>query len=718
MSEQSRLLSLLHVTPSVQSIDYVTNKREFHLHQLLTEQRHANTMELTRVLRENTKRGMELLLSVDEDISKKLEWIAETPAECSLLEHAAAAIALAIRAGRKVYVYGCGSTGRLAKLLESTIWRRFWSRLKASSLGSHIERVFPNMEERFIGEMTGADRALISSLEGFEDLQLIGRLQLQDRGVQQGDVVFAITEGGETSSVIGTILAAADLNKNDASEKNLYFVYNNPDDVLHFERSLAVLARPEITKIRLFTGPQGIAGSTRMQATTSELFVMGTILECAIHQLLQPVLSLEELNALGFEATYSISRRLSSFRSVQQAVLDVAGSLCSLTELEASTYEIGGNATYIASDALLTVFTDTTERSPTFRLRPLDTIESQRMSLVQVLTPVRTQGDAWRVLLGRSFRGLQHSLYATPFEHEIGDPFLRHTALESLKKAGDDQRLLYDFSTSDRNLQSRGPHSGDLGVAIFLSNERKHFEDQDLQHVLGLFNVSATCFIIQVEKSEGIPCSGEKALQEHKVDSLETSPVDKLQDTTAGVGNAVNACMVIVNVPARADPLQLDEHVALKMLLNAHSTAVMGMRGFLVGNTMTNVQPSNLKLLGRATYLIEMHVNHTLHLCSLASMPEQTLATPPEVPQTQPPIAALGRELPPEITYAEANAVLFDAIDFVQHREPTNKGCVSEVALSIIRILETSRKGDTSWSAAEHILSTQSLAEYLHSLVA
>ena len=54
--------------------------------------------------------------------------------------------------------------------------------------------------------MTGGDRALISSLEGFEDLQLIGRLQLEDRGVGQGDVVICVTEGGETSSVIGTVL--------------------------------------------------------------------------------------------------------------------------------------------------------------------------------------------------------------------------------------------------------------------------------------------------------------------------------------------------------------------------------------------------------------------------------------------------------------------------------------------------------------------------------
>jgi N-acetylmuramic acid 6-phosphate etherase len=54
------------------------------------------------------------------------------------------------------------------------------------------------------------------------------------------------------------------------------------------------------------------------------------------------------------------------------------------------------------------------------------------------------------------------------------------------------------------------------------------------------------------------------------------------------------------------------QQVTLKMLLNAHSTAVMAGLGRLVGNTMTNVSPSNLKLIGRATNLIAMHANQSL----------------------------------------------------------------------------------------------------------
>ena len=69
--------------------------------------------------------------------------------------------------------------------------------------------------------MTGGDRALVSSLEGFEDLQLIGKLQYQDNGIKKGDMVFAVTEGGETSSVIGTILTAAREYADDISEQDI-----------------------------------------------------------------------------------------------------------------------------------------------------------------------------------------------------------------------------------------------------------------------------------------------------------------------------------------------------------------------------------------------------------------------------------------------------------------------------------------------------------------
>ncbi|MFO7733569.1 MAG: hypothetical protein R6X21_07960, partial [Candidatus Aminicenantes bacterium] len=254
------LLRLLGVEPSAESIDYVRNKTQFQLHSLLTEQRHQKTWHLGERVRQDTLAGLRMLSSVDEDIRARIEELRADPAS---LEQAAAAVESAILGGKKIYVYGCGATGRLAKQMESTFWRPFWRKVRADrKLWAKAGRVVsPTIEDDLIGEMTGADRALISSLEGFEDLQLIGRLQLRDRGVNKGDVVICVTEGGETSSVIGTVLAAhEDWRKApgydpEESRKHLYFLYNNPDDrLLPFERSRSVLEEPGITKINLTTG--------------------------------------------------------------------------------------------------------------------------------------------------------------------------------------------------------------------------------------------------------------------------------------------------------------------------------------------------------------------------------------------------------------------------------------------------------------------------------
>ncbi len=319
--------------------------------------------------------------------------------------------------------------------------------------------------------MTGADRALISSLEGFEDLQLIGRLQLRDRGITKGDVVLCVTEGGETSSVIGTILAAHDQWAAEpgydpaVSRKNLYFVYNNPDERLRpFERSRKVLEEPGITKINLTTGPQAIAGSTRMQATTIETYVVGMVLEAALQRTLSRFLTPREMARLGFGQTFDTGARLREFGAVLEAARAALPGVARLTEVEAKTYEEGHFSTYFAVKGLITVFIDSTERSPTFRLFPLDTVkEPQRKCWIQVWTAAGTPGDAWRAFLGRPFRGLEAGFYRGAFETGIEDPYLRRAALESLKKAGDDQQDLYDFSISAANVDGRGPEAGRPG---------------------------------------------------------------------------------------------------------------------------------------------------------------------------------------------------------------------------------------------------------------
>ncbi len=686
----SGILSLLGLEPSAESVDYVKNKTQFQLHTLLTEQRHPKTWDLGERVRNDTLEGLRMLSSVDDDIRAKLETMAADAGVLETLDAAAAAVETALLAKRKVYIYGCGATGRLAKQMESAFWRPFWRKVRADGEAwpKLTGRLSAAVEDELIGEMTGADRALISSLEGFEDLQLIGRLQLRDRGVGRGDVVICVTEGGETSSVIGTILAAHDQwtakpgYDPAVSRKNLYFVYNNPDERLRpFERSRKVLEEPGITKINLTTGPQAITGSTRMQATTIETYVVGTVLEAAVGRTLGRFLAPREMRRLGFEPVFKTAARLREFGGVLEAARESLPALSRLTDIEAGTYGGGHFSTYFAARGLITVFIDSTERSPTFRLFPLDTVrEPARKCWIEVWTGAATLGEAWRAFLGRPFRGLDAAFYRVPFETGIADPYLRRAALESLKKAGDDQQDLYDFSMSATNAGGRGPGPGDLGVMVAFSPEDAEFGRAD----------SAFRKFMDL-------CAGERArlavllVTDGRTEGTEGA-VGRVRRGWRGLTESL--IVVPIRMGTAGDPFGLKPQVAAKMILNAHSTAVMAKLGKVIGNTMTNVSPSNLKLIGRATFLIQSHVNDVLGRAGWTE--------------------AHGRRAP--IAYAEANAVLFDAIGWLKDRQ-NEAGQTAEVAFSIIRILESLKEGrGVAREGALRIVRTVGLSAYLSAI--
>ncbi len=663
----SSILDILKIQPSLLSVDYVNNKQQFQLHTLMTEQRHPHTWDLSQRIKENTCDGIERLLRVDCDISEMFLHLASNT---HLLEQAASAIKEAIVENKKIYIYGCGATGRLAKQMESSFWRPIWKKIESYPQWKKIQNDLPGIENRLIGEMTGGDRALISSLEGFEDLQLIGKLQLEDHGIQKGDVVFAITEGGETSSVIGTILAAANQYKESdplaEKQHHLYFIYNNPDCVLlPFDRSRSVLDNEAITKMCLATGPQSITGSTRMQATTSETFVMGIILEQALYELLNPYFSEDELNQLELtDAT--MKERLLSFLPVQQTVYAAQTSISKLTDLEASTYSKGSSSFYFASDGLITVFIDSTERAPTFRLFPLDPCTSkEKKSWIQVWTPAIDKHSAWNSFLGRDFRGLNKEFYEYSFSKNIDDPYLRQAALTSLSKAGDDQKNLFDFSFSKENLERNGPKENDLGVMILFPNEIAQLNDCTSPFQSWLRTLSS------IEKVN---------IAVILVPTVLLSQSDPAIETILKI--APESLILQLPMHPLYDPLQLRRHMGVKMVLNAHSTAVMAKLGRVVGNTMTFVNPGNLKLIGRATSLILSHVNDQLSIDE-------------------------------KITYSDANAALFDALEYGKRTQKIGQN--SEVGLCIIRILETIKNQSyCSWEQAEDLLQTIGLENYLY----
>ncbi|MBN1223974.1 MAG: hypothetical protein JXB23_12065 [Candidatus Aminicenantes bacterium] len=680
MSEKAgSILTLVDIKSAPRSEDFVQHKQQFQLHKLCTEQRHPKTWNLSSTIKASVLDGLSQILAVDADISEKFQRMAQ---DSSLLEQAALAVYQSIMQRKKIFIYGCGSTGRLAKQMESTLWRPFWRKVKDSRYWEKLKRTVPDdIEDRLIGEMTGGDRALISALEGFEDLEVVGRLQLKERNVEQGDCVFAVTEGGETSSVIGAIKAALDQYgelshaKIEEAGKHLYFIYNNPDDdLMSLERSRSVIGNPAITKINLTTGPQAIAGSTRMQATTSETFVVGSILEAGIFRILRNFLTEEDLKELGFAREERIKDKLQYFDAIRRMLANQLPDIARFTALESEIYKKNHRATYFAKKALITVFVDCAERSPTFHLHPLDTVfEKNRKCWLQVWTEAKDCDQAWFNFLGRRFHGLAEDFYKPVFAEQIDDAYLRKAALMSLTMAGEAQKQLYDFSFSQENMAAHGPRKHDLGVLVCVDEEI-----EELNHPR-----SSVCRFIKSVKKRGAPIVlimvGET--QSRRVEAMiNRLPLEREDDI-----------VVSIDMHQSKDPLGLKKQTILKILLNAHSTGVMAALGRVVGNTMTNVNPSNLKLIGRATSLIISHVNDVL--------------------SQQEWIQKYGGKEP--ITYAEANAVLFAALDFVAaHGSQT-----SEVELSIIRILESLRtKECISWEAALSIATSDGLENYLERL--
>jgi N-acetylmuramic acid 6-phosphate etherase len=149
-----------------------------------------------------------------------------------------------------------------------------------------------------------------------------------------------------------------------------------------------------------------------------------------------------------------------------------------------------------------------------------------------------------------------------------------------------------------------------------------------------------------------------------------------------------------VSVRTEGDAFGVRQQMAAKMLLNAHSTAVMAKLGKVVGNTMTNVSPSNLKLIGRATFLIQSHVNDVLGTAEW--------------------VKARGTRDP--VTYGEANAVLYDAIAYLRDKA-AEAGQTAEVAFSVIRILESLKQGRAiSREDTLALVRTAGLSAYLASV--
>src|SRR5271168_1878071 len=176
------------------SEDFLRVADQFKLGTLVTESSHPSTAMLGEVARTDVRRALDMLFQAERGVLEAYGRFAKSGRAVAMKE----SVLQALRQGGRIFFTGCGSTGRLSILLDS-IWREFWQQQAARELNCTPPPA--DWEDRTFSVMAGGDFALIRSVEGFEDFTAFGKRQMQDLGVSANDVVFSITEGGETSFV-------------------------------------------------------------------------------------------------------------------------------------------------------------------------------------------------------------------------------------------------------------------------------------------------------------------------------------------------------------------------------------------------------------------------------------------------------------------------------------------------------------------------------------
>lgn len=146
----------------------------------------------------------------------------------------------ALRSGGRVHYVGAGTSGRLATIDAA-----------------ELRPTFDTPDGWFAVHHAGGERALITAVEDAEDDDDAGAEAMAE--VRAGDFVLGLTASGRTPFVLGALVAAHEQGASTA------LVSNNPNTAL--PPGVDVL-------VAVDTGPEAIAGSTRMKAGTSQKLVL------------------------------------------------------------------------------------------------------------------------------------------------------------------------------------------------------------------------------------------------------------------------------------------------------------------------------------------------------------------------------------------------------------------------------------------------------------
>ena len=516
--------------------DFIENEGQFHLGFLPTEQSNPITATLEEDFRRSTLAGVQCLQRGDRQIPITMRHVFAG----RRFEKLVSSMVETLKAPKgRIIFSGCGATGRLSILLES-MWRDFFHRRAAELSPDEIK-----LADRAASIMTGGDFALIRSVEFFEDFAEGGRRQAAALGVGEGDTFVAITEGGETSSVLGTLRYAVE------HGAKCFLVFNNPADLLrgHLDRCREAIDDPRVTVLDIYCGSMSLAGSTRMQATTSEQLLGSCALEAALCRVLPRF-------AKETAPDYTVA-----FESLLAGLESPAGraGLVKAIEFEKGVYEKHGRITYLADKCMLDLFTDNTERSPTFMLPPLRSSRDRHLaqSWAFVKNPLHPTEECWSEMMRRHPRCLD---FTSEDARSLGMPqrFI-------------DEPPLIKYS--------------DL-VTYMIGNEPAP------ERIEGYDRAAAVALTVGDRPREFVDAAGRLAAAwPERVDFH--------------IGSApMPADAIWINMEIADSPLETWKHLAVKLAFNCLSTGTMAAMGRVAGNWMSWVSISNKKLIDRGIRLL------------------------------------------------------------------------------------------------------------------
>ncbi len=158
-----------------------------------------------------------------------------------------------LKRGGTVYFVGSGTSGRIG-VLEA----------------AELPPTFGVSPDRFQAIIAGGKRAVFKSVEVAEDSEIEGCKIIQAAEVGPEDLLIGIAASGSTPFVIGAIMQGVEMGASTIG------ISCNPD---------ALLSRYVMVPIEVVTGPEVVAGSTRMKAGTAQKMVLNMITTTAMIKL-------------------------------------------------------------------------------------------------------------------------------------------------------------------------------------------------------------------------------------------------------------------------------------------------------------------------------------------------------------------------------------------------------------------------------------------------